>query len=644
MSALFDLHTSEQPEFATTPNLTAMPSTPGQRYTAVMAEAAAPDHFYNFQKAQAERYGKIIDDIHTMTGERLANPATNDATMEEIRENWGQPYPMIFQKRLDKLRTKAREVRSSMPEGGYGTEPGFLDPDMVNTQIAAESRATREVAAKLEGTGGGVGALAGGFVGSFENPFNILATFIPATRAPAWLSEQAVGLFLRNVGKETVYQGLTQGGVQAVSSAVEYGTRKPLGTEQTAGEIAGEIGGAAVFGAVIGGVARGAVPGWLKVRRMWGAGEYVPTAVKDAAITLEGKAIYGDRNPLGLSASANESALDKGMQDVALNRAADVSHIIEIMAPQRPAAEAGAQALPPVPEGMVRMFHGGENATSGGPRDVAATFDYARDFGTGDKPVWYVDVPVDSPWLRQVDITGTNMPRSFMNSVAPEEVMAGAKLVPGTEPGAPAAAAAAAAVPAAEAEKAVADARLQGAAEAAPAPAEAAPVEGARTKEVIGNEITAREDELKAKHGSDYVGYRLEAKDDPQLAALHREYDALPEVAARDAADTAARLAELDRLEKRLSEIEQGAPAQKPAAQVPPTAEPRPVAPAPEQPAGVAKPPGESPEDKAMLDQAKRMIESPEVAVPPEKRAAYAAAEKQEQEAKVAAGCLAGAI
>jgi hypothetical protein len=91
MSALFDLHATDAPQFATTPNLSAAPSNISDRWRATIAEASAPDHFYNFQKAQAERYGKIIDDIHTMTGERLANPATNDATQDEIRENWGSP-------------------------------------------------------------------------------------------------------------------------------------------------------------------------------------------------------------------------------------------------------------------------------------------------------------------------------------------------------------------------------------------------------------------------------------------------------------------------------------------------------------------------------------------------------------------------
>jgi hypothetical protein len=95
---------------------------------------------------------------------------------------------------------------------------------------------------------------------------------------------------------EAVYQGVTQAGAQAVSSAVDYGTRQQIGTEQTAGEIAGEIGGRR-SSAPLSAVRPVAVPGWLTVRRMWGAGEYVPTAVKDAAITLEGKAIYGDKNP-----------------------------------------------------------------------------------------------------------------------------------------------------------------------------------------------------------------------------------------------------------------------------------------------------------------------------------------------------------
>lgn len=91
--------------------------------------------------------------------------------------------------------------------------------------------------------------------------------------------------------------------------------------------------------------------------------------------------------------------------------------------------------LPPVPNGMVRFYHGGADAISGGSRDVTPDFQYARTFRAEGTPkeVWYVDVPADSAWIREIDVSGTNMPRTLQNSVAPADVMAKAKVVPGTE-------------------------------------------------------------------------------------------------------------------------------------------------------------------------------------------------------------------
>lgn len=48
---------------------------------------------------------------------------------------------------------------------------------------------------------------------------------------------------------------------------------------------------------------------------------------------------------------------------------------------------------PPVAEGFVRFYHGGENPTSGGGRWVTTDPTYARDFGTGSNKVNYVDIP-----------------------------------------------------------------------------------------------------------------------------------------------------------------------------------------------------------------------------------------------------------
>lgn len=90
---------------------------------------------------------------------------------------------------------------------------------------------------------------------------------------------------------------------------------------------------------------------------------------------------------------------------------------------------AAVERLPEVREGYVRMYHGGEGADSGGERHVSPSYNYARDYRGGPNEVWYVDVPADSPWLMQLDMSGTGMPAVYQNSIAPAEIMAGAKRV-----------------------------------------------------------------------------------------------------------------------------------------------------------------------------------------------------------------------
>jgi hypothetical protein len=671
MSALFDLHATNEPQFAATPNLSSVPSNNAEQFDLNLAATNTSDRFWNMQKAQAAGYGRIIDDVHALTGERLLNPATNDATMDEIRENHGQPYPMIFQKRLDKLKEKTRALRSSMPEGGYGTEPGYLDPDMVNTRIATESRGAREAAAMREGTGGWVGAFAGGMVGEMANPFNILASFIPATRAPVWLSEQAIGLFMRNVGREAAYQAVTQAGVESVSSAIDYASRVKIGTEPTAGEIAGNILGAGVLGGVIGGVARGAVPAWLQVRRMWGAGAYVPTAVKDAAVTLEGQSIYGGRNPLGVPPSANESALDKAVIDVALNRPADVSGIVAYHGSphsftqfeSRPGTGEGSQAYGSgtylAEERKVGEFY--RHSTTSGPKapispELRAALRAEGYLGFESAGEAVAAMRAHPDWVKRWDVA----PGSELEQAFNAHVEASAKVNPGylyevnvkhTWDNL------------LDWDKPLRDQAPEILASLKAAFADV-PKQGVKSSEQRLQDLIDQgakgEDAymwLATMKGVEAGGLHGEAAASKALADAGIPGHSFLDKVSRDAAtgtrnmviydpaslDVVRKNDELVKLQKVFDEIAETKPAPKPAAQTPPTAAPRPGAPPPpEQPAGVVKPPGESPEDKAMLDQAKQLIESPDIAVPPEKRAAYNDALKQEQEARVAAGCLGG--
>jgi hypothetical protein len=693
MSALFDLHTDLQPEFATTPNLTAMPSSMGERFSAEYSAGQTDDNYWNVKLVREKEYGKVIDDIHSLSGERLRNPFDGIPTQEEIEANRGQPTSVIFQKRRDLVHEKARALRDSMPEGGYGMDPGFLNPEMIDPGIATRSRGTREAAAKLEGTGGGLGAFAGGAVAGTLTPHGIWSMFFPAARAPTWLAEQAVGGFVRSVGREAVYQGATQAGAQVLGSTLDYSTRSQFGTQQTAGEFAGEVLGAGVAGAVIGGAARAAVPAWLQVRRAWGRGEHVPTAINDSAIQLEGKAIYGDRNPLGVSASANESALDKAVVDVALNRPADVSGIIMpgygrdvpgIAAPARPSIADTARAshpdlmvrhdaltstidniraqLNPTDETIAHLRGQVDEITariqSGGPQTpeqaarlgaVSRARQVELDEALARQAALAKGEAVETPYtasLRQQLLDAQDDLRALSpqmrEALGPDILtkLAEEKALPPQAAPAAAAAEGAPPAPAAEAEKAVADARLQGAAAAeAPLPPMSqwqrdnmnAAVDLA-DKLGLTDEIRrlAEQGNLTAKQISEQLGGRLA----PEEVRAVRDSMGIAPIGPAQAFGVpipgeAQVSPEIRRLQKVADDIEKAPPTQKP------------VAPAPERPR-VDKAPGESPEDKAVLDQAKQLIESPDFAVPPEKRTAYNDALKQEQEARVAAGCLGG--
>lgn len=89
--------------------------------------------------------------------------------------------------------------------------------------------------------------------------------------------------------------------------------------------------------------------------------------------------------------------------------------------------------LPPVKAGFVRMYHGGADPTGNlnGDRDVTMYYDYAK--GYADKnnyPVWFVDVPESSPFMKLDEGASTEQRKYWINTKAPADVMLGAKLIP----------------------------------------------------------------------------------------------------------------------------------------------------------------------------------------------------------------------
>lgn len=93
-----------------------------------------------------------------------------------------------------------------------------------------------------------------------------------------------------------------------------------------------------------------------------------------------------------------------------------------------------ASQLPPVKPGFVRMYHGGIDPTGSlnGDRDASQYYDYAK--GYADKsyaPVWYVDVPETSPYMKKSFEEFEGGPKSpWINTTIPAEVWLGAKMVP----------------------------------------------------------------------------------------------------------------------------------------------------------------------------------------------------------------------
>jgi hypothetical protein len=302
----------------TTPDLSALPSTNTERMGAAWDAAQSPDRYWNVQTARRQRADKIIDDLHAMTGERLKNPYDNSPTQDEIRDNLGQPTTVIYAKRLEALREKTRNAKAGLEQLG-GLPDDYLDVDSIDASIASESGARRAADERLTGTGGGLGGFIGSMAGETVSPHGILSSFIPVTRMPTAVAEAGVAAFARNVAKEALFQGGTQALAQSAATLVDYQTRKQFGTEQTTAQIFEEILSAAGGGALLGGGLRAAHLGILKLASR---GLEIPPAVLDAARMGEERDLYGNKNPLRINPAQNEVATDQAMGAAVMGRAA----------------------------------------------------------------------------------------------------------------------------------------------------------------------------------------------------------------------------------------------------------------------------------------------------------------------------------
>jgi hypothetical protein len=106
--------------------------------------------------------------------------------------------------------------------------------------------------------------------------------------------------------------------------------------------------------------------------------------------------------------------------------------------PGRPANELSGNIgqLPQPEPGMVRLYHGGADPTSGGGRWVTTDEAYARGYAQHNSndptQVHYVDVPADAPWLKKSDYFEED--GRVFNQEVPEEIAKNLQRLPDAPP------------------------------------------------------------------------------------------------------------------------------------------------------------------------------------------------------------------
>ena len=299
----------------TTPNLSAVPSSFGERFSAAWSAGQSPDRYWNEARVRIGKADQIIDTVHSLTGERPLNPYDVNSPMQDEMDL----MPAEIQaKRLTALREATQRARAKTDQFG-GMSDELLDPDSIDLAVANESRAARTRDERLTGTGGGVGAFLGAAAAETASPHGIASSFIPVTRMGGAVAQVGLRAFAWNVAKEAAFQGGAAGAVQSLGTLVDYQGRKQFGTEQTTEQIMEEIISAAGGGAIIGGAFRAIHLGVLKLASR---GVDIPEPVLDRARMMEEGDLYGNKNPLGINPGQMEVATDQGMRAAVVGRAA----------------------------------------------------------------------------------------------------------------------------------------------------------------------------------------------------------------------------------------------------------------------------------------------------------------------------------
>lgn len=416
----------------------ALPRTPGERFDAELAASMAPDRYFKQTGAMRDLWTDALDKLHAVTGERLENP--EDTSL--VSRDRATTYRDTTEARAARRQKATDAIRAARTAGA----DDLPDPENFERYIAEDSRRRRETAASYVDTGNGLAAFGGSVVGESIAPHGLVGFLVPPARLMTLGAEVALGGFVRSVGREALMQGGAGIATQAAGEALDYAARKPLGTQQTAGEIAENVIGAGIGGAVLGGAFRGAhevlrrwrgltpeqqaaappaernaamraaealekrwdeLPPETRTRealRFWNdltpeQRANAPAEVRDAIAVMERAELDRGTNPLPRGAeAAHEAIVEKAQMDVLAGR------------PARVADDVGA-AMASAP-GMVRFYHGGEPGDHAGSLWFTTHLPDAQGWASrGDMGVHYVDVPRGDPRVDWGDIAnGMPMP------------------------------------------------------------------------------------------------------------------------------------------------------------------------------------------------------------------------------------------
>lgn len=316
MSGLLDLFQAQAAPSG--PPLVAMPSTPGERFDASMAEAMSPDRYFTIAGARRDKWQETIDALHTATGQAYDNPY--GAVTLKPGENDRQVRKEREQKIVD-------AYRALQHDSGVSAE--LPDPETIDQRIADEGRAVRERSGALAGTGNGIFAFAGSMLA--PTPENIVGAIIPPSRAVLGATTVARG-FLAGLGREALYQGAVGAGLTAATEGLDVLARKETGTAPEAGEITSNVLMGGAGGAVLGAGFHALHAGPRALWERWQGlkpqiRENAPLEVRDAMQAIEREVLFRDANRLGLPWELHERYQGNALDAIMRGRAPTLEEI-----------------------------------------------------------------------------------------------------------------------------------------------------------------------------------------------------------------------------------------------------------------------------------------------------------------------------